>query len=74
MIWVAFICILFIMPTTNLAVPWNDDFDYKAMNYAPIVFLVVLGAVAVWWNASAKKWFKGPQRNLDVDELATPDM
>jgi amino acid transporter len=74
MIWVAFICILFILPVTDLAVPWNDDFDYKSMNYAPIVFLVVLGSVAVWWNVSAKKWFKGPQRNFDVDELATPDM
>jgi amino acid transporter len=74
MLWVAFICILFIMPVTDAAVPWNDDFDYKSMNYAPIVFLVVLGAVAIWWNVSAKKWFKGPQRNLDLDELATPDM
>jgi amino acid transporter len=74
MIWVAFICILFILPVTDVAVPWNEDFDYKAMNYAPIVFLVVLGSVAIWWNVSAKKWFKGPQRNLDVDELATPDM
>jgi amino acid transporter len=74
MVWVAFICILFILPVTDVAVPWNGDFDYKSMNYAPIVFLVVLGGVAIWWNASAKKWFKGPQRNLDVDELATPDM
>jgi amino acid transporter len=74
MIWVAFICVLFILPVTDAAVPWNSDFDYKSMNYAPIVFLVVLGAVAIWWNVSAKKWFKGPQRNLDVDELATPDM
>src|SRR3954469_12220887 len=39
MIWVAFICILFILPTTDAAVPWNSDFDYKSMNYAPIVFL-----------------------------------
>jgi amino acid transporter len=74
MIWVAFICILFIMPVTDAAVPWNSDFDYKALNYAPIVFLLVLGGVAIWWTTSAKHWFKGPQSNLDVDELATPDM
>jgi amino acid transporter len=74
MIWVAFICVLFILPVTDVGVPWNDNFDYKSMNYAPIVFLVVLGGVAIWWNVSAKKWFKGPQSNLDTSELATPDM
>ena len=74
MLWVGFICILFIMPVTDAAVPWSGDFDYKSMNYAPIVFAVVLGLVAIGWNVSAKNWFKGPQRNIDLDELATPDL
>jgi hypothetical protein len=74
MIWVGFICILFIMPVTDAAVPWSGDFDYKSMNYAPIVFIVVLGLVSIWWSTSAKNWFKGPQRNIDLDELATPDL
>jgi amino acid transporter len=71
MIWVAFICILFILPVTDSAVPWNDGFDYKTVNYAPIVFLVVLAGVSIWWHTSAKKWFKGPIRNID-DEIADP--
>jgi amino acid transporter len=66
-LWVIFICILFIMPTTDAGVPWSDSFDYKSMNYAPVVFLLVLGAVTVWWHASAKKWFKGPIRNIDAE-------
>jgi amino acid transporter len=71
MIWVVFICVLFIMPITDTAVPWNDNFDYKTLNYAPIVFLVVIAGVAIWWATSAKNWFKGPIRNID-DEIADP--
>jgi len=71
MIWVAFICVLFILPTTDTAVWWNSNFDYKTANYAPIVFLIVIVAVAIWWITSARHWFKGPIRNID-DEIADP--
>jgi amino acid transporter len=68
MIWVGFICILFILPTTDTAVWWKDDFDHKTANYAPIAVGVVIIAVSLWWAISAKHWFKGPIRNID-DEL-----
>jgi amino acid transporter len=71
MLWVAFICVLFILPVTDTAVWWSSKFDYKTANYAPIVFLIVIAAVAIWWRASAHKWFKGPIRNID-DEIADP--
>jgi len=66
-IWVAFICILFIMPVTDAGVWWGDSFDYKSANYAPIVFLIVLAGVTIWWHTSAKRWFKGPRRNIDEE-------
>jgi amino acid transporter len=66
-LWVIFICILFIMPVTDAGVWWGDDFDYKSANYAPIVFLIVLGAVTIWWHTSAKKWFTGPKRTIDQE-------
>ena len=66
-IWVIFICILFIMPVTDAGVWWGDDFDYKSANYAPVVFLIVLTAVTIWWHTSAKKWFKGPIRTIDEE-------
>jgi amino acid transporter len=69
MIWVLFISILFIMPTTDAAVWWNSDFDHKVANYTPIVFLVVIGAVWVWWMVSARHWFKGPIRTIEMDEF-----
>jgi amino acid transporter len=66
-LWVGFVCILFIMPTTDAAVPWSDSFDYKSMNYAPIVFLLVLTGVTIWWLTSARNWFKGPRRPIDEE-------
>ena len=55
------------MPVTDAGVWWGDDFDYKSANYAPIVFLIVIVAVTVWWHTSAKKWFKGPRRPIDEE-------
>jgi amino acid transporter len=69
MIWVAFISILFIMPVTDTAVPWNDNFDYKTANYAPVALVIVIGAVGIWWMVSAKHWFKGPIHTIEMDEL-----
>jgi amino acid transporter len=66
-LWVAFICVLFVVPVTDAGVWWGDDFDYKSANYAPIVFALVITAVTVWWHTSAKKWFKGPRRNIDEE-------
>jgi amino acid transporter len=71
LLWVAFICVLFIMPLTDTAVPWNDSFDYKTANYAPVAVGIVLVAITAWWLLSARRWFKGPIRNID-DEIADP--
>jgi amino acid transporter len=71
MVWVGFICILFILPLTDKAVPWNDGFDYKLFNYAPVAVGVTIAAISIWWYTSAKNWFKGPIRNID-DEIADP--
>jgi amino acid transporter len=68
-IWVAFISVLFILPTTDTAVWWNSDFDYKTANYAPVALGVVIIAVGIWWLVSAKHWFKGPIHTIEMDEL-----
>ena len=38
------------------------------MNYAPIVNLVLFGAVGIWWFAGAKNSFTGPVRNIEFDD------
>ena len=34
-IWVTLICLLFIAPIAPAGIPWNDDFDWNVLNYAP---------------------------------------
>ena len=43
---------------------------FANFNYTPVAFLVVLGGAAVWWFASAHKWFTGPRVQGTDEELA----
>ena len=40
------------------------------MNYAPLAVGGVLLLVAVWWYASARKWFTGPVRTVEEPAVA----
>ena len=62
-IWVAFIFILFMLPT-------GYPVGFTNFNYTPIAFLVVLGGAGVWWLVSARKWFTGPRVQGTAEELA----
>ena len=67
-IWIVFICILFLMPTVPGGIPGNADFSWEVFNYAP---LTVGGAFVLfggWYMLSAHKWFKGPIREGGTDE------
>jgi amino acid transporter len=62
-IWVAFIFVLFMLPQ---AAP----ITINNFNYAPVVFLVVLGGAGLWYVVSAKNWFHGPKVQGSTEELA----
>jgi amino acid transporter len=62
---IAIICIYFILPFVPAGNPFNDDFSWKFVNYAPILTLGALAVLAVWWSVSAKHWFTGPQVTID---------
>ncbi len=62
-LWVIFIFILFMLPQFQ-------PIDINTFNYTPVVFAVVLGGAAIWYFASAKKWFKGPKVQGTPEELA----
>jgi amino acid transporter len=64
-VWVAAIAILFILPTTEAAIPWSSSFDFKTFNYAPVAVGVTMLLVAGWWLLSARHWFKGPIRTIE---------
>lgn len=63
---IVIISIYFILPFTPAAVPWNDDFSWKFVNYAPILTGGTLIALTLWWHLSAKKWFTGPKHTIDT--------
>ena len=63
------ICVIALdLPFTSAAVPWNNSFDWTALNYTPLVILVGL-IVAIWWQISAKHRYHGPVRTIETDEL-----
>jgi amino acid permease (GABA permease) len=53
-VWVAVICVLFVLPTA-----W--PVDAKNFNYTIVAVAAVLGAATLWWVLSARRWFTGPR-------------
>ena len=60
--WIAFISILFLLPTDDRGYPWNAGFTWDLVNYAPLTLAVTVGAIGLWWLVSARRWFTGPRR------------
>jgi len=71
MIWVAFIFVIFMLPTGPKGIPGNAaGFDWNFVNYAPLTIAGVFLLFGGWWVLSARKWFKGPVRMGTDEELA----
>jgi amino acid permease (GABA permease) len=65
-VWVAFITVLFMLPTASPVEP-------ATFNYTPVAVLVVLGFAGIWWAVSARKWFTGPKVQGTAEELAAAE-
>lgn len=72
-IWVGLITIIFCLPFTPLAVPWNDEFTWESFNYAPLMVGVVILFAAITWFASARKHFTGQVREIEIEEAIGPE-
>jgi amino acid transporter len=59
------VSIYFVLPFAPAGVPGADDFDWKLVNYAPIVLAVVFILTAVMWFVDGKKHFTGMRRTID---------
>jgi len=62
---IVIVTLYLMMPFVPGAIPFSDDFSWKFVNYAPIVTIGAVLLLAIWWNVSAKHWFKGPIHNID---------
>lgn len=66
-LWVGFITVLFMLPTTS-------PVTRNTFNYTPIAVLAVLGFAGIWWLVSAKNWFTGPKVQGSNEELAAVEL
>jgi amino acid permease (GABA permease) len=62
-IWVAFITILFMLPTAS-------PITHANFNYTVVAVAVVVGFAGIWWLVSARHWFTGPKVQGSAEELA----
>lgn len=75
---IAIVSVYFILPFTPAGTPgflrWLNGspsaeevpFEWKFVNYAPILTLGALFLLWVGWHLSAKKWFTGPKMTIDL--------
>jgi hypothetical protein len=62
---IVIVSLYLMLPFVPGAVPFSDDFAWKYVNYAPIVTIGAVVAITIWWEVSAKNWFKGPLHTID---------
>jgi len=62
-VWVAFIFVLFMLPTVS-------PINHTNFNYTVVAVVVVVGFAGIWWLVSAHKWFTGPKVQGTPEELA----
>jgi amino acid transporter len=72
-IWVVLCVIIFCLPTSPEAVPWNSAFSWSDFNYAPVVTIVLALGVWIGWEAGAKHSFKGPVRTVEDPDVGTSE-
>jgi amino acid transporter len=61
--WVAFISVLFMLPTAS-------PITVRTFNYTVVAVVAVLGFATIYWVVSARHWFKGPKVQGSAEELA----
>ncbi len=61
--------IIAMFPTSSGGVPWGDSFEWKYVNYTPLLVGGVLILLFIYWHVSVKHWFTGPIKQVDVGEM-----
>jgi amino acid transporter len=67
-VWIALVCVLFLMPLSPKGIPGAEDFSWESVNYAPITVFGALVLFGGWFLLSARNWFTGPVREAGTEE------
>ncbi|MGA5544053.1 amino acid permease [Mycobacterium sp. NPDC051198] len=58
--------IIAMFPTSLGGMPWDPSFQWKFVNYTPLLVGSVLVLLFIYWHASVKHWFTGPIKQVDT--------
>jgi hypothetical protein len=53
-------------PTSSGGVFWGDSFEWKYVNYTPLLVGGVLILLYAYWHLSVKNWFTGPIKQVEI--------
>ena len=56
--------IIAMFPTSLGGVPWDPSFEWRFVNYTPLLVGGVLMLLFIYWHVSVKKWFTGPIKQV----------
>jgi len=60
------VSIYFVLPFSPAGIPFRKGFTWTAVQYAPIVVVVIIGGALIWWFAGAKNRFNAPLKALEI--------
>jgi amino acid transporter len=58
--------IIAMFPTSLGGMPWDPSFEWKFVNYTPLLVGGVFILLFIYWHVSVKKWFTGPIKQVDA--------
>lgn len=58
--------IIAMFPTSLGGMPWDPSFEWKFVNYTPLLVGGVLILLFIYWHVSVKHWFTGPIKQVDA--------
>ncbi|PIA47619.1 hypothetical protein AQUCO_01400325v1 [Aquilegia coerulea] len=59
-LWICYTCSVFLLPTLY-------PIEWDTFNYSPVALGIGLSLVMLWWALDARHWFKGPVRNIGME-------
>ena len=69
LIEIAVTSIIALFPTSLGGMPWDPSFEWKFVNYTPLLVGGVLLLLWIFWHLNVKKWFTGPIKQVEVNTL-----
>ncbi len=64
--------IIAMFPTSLGGMPWDPSFEWKFVNYTPLLVGGVLVLLFIYWHVSVKHWFTGPIKQIDTSTADLP--